>query len=356
MLWEPLESKLDGIAVVAISPDGPLAQIPFAALPGRCKGTYLLEDYAFAQLPTPQLLAELPAASPAGRKESPRAPGLLLVGDVDFGLKPAESQTGGLAVTFSALPGTRSEIDRIAGLYREQFGDRNLVIKSGDRASKTAVRQDLAGKQFVHLATHGFYGYLGSRADQLALADMTRGLTFAAEPAAVLVDEPSEETLVHPGLLSGIALAGANRTGSGSSVGLSDGVLTATEVADLDLRNVRLVVLSACESALGNLQSGEGMIGLQRALHVAGARTAVTTLWKVADAPTQALMVRFYGRLWRPLDVAPLTALRDAQLWLARDACRDPALVRALTLRPLEGRERLPPFYWAPFVLSGDWR
>src|SRR5262249_50869948 len=99
----------------------------------------------------------------------------------------------------------------------------------------------------------------------------------------------------HPGLLSGIALAGANLP---PRPGEDDGIMTALEVSSLDLQNVELAVLSACETGLGQTAGGEGTLGLQRAFQVAGARTTITSLWSVDDAATQTLMVEFYKRLW----------------------------------------------------------
>src|SRR5262245_42090026 len=111
------------------------------------------------------------------------------------------------------------------------------------------------------------------------------------------------------------------------------------EIASLDLRRVELAVLSACETGLGEAAGGEGMLGLQRAFQVAGAKTVMATLWKVDDEATQQFMRRFYQNLWlRKMD--KLEALRDTQRWM---------------LRQEDGKYR-DPFYWAAFVLSGDWR
>src|SRR5213078_1602900 len=99
----------------------------------------------------------------------------------------------------------------------------------------------------------------------------------------------------HPGLLSGIVLAGANRP---PQAGQDDGILTALEVAELDLGQVELATLSACETGLGEVAGGEGLLGLQRAFQVAGARSVVASLWKVDDRATQELMGAFYKAYW----------------------------------------------------------
>src|SRR5262245_48980639 len=149
----------------------------------------------------------------------------------------------------------------------------------------------------------------------------------------------------------GRGLAGANRP---PEPGQDDGILTAMEVAELDLRHVELAVLSACETGLGEVAGGEGVLGLQRAFQVAGARSTVTSLWQVPDRATRELMERFYAGLWdRKQPLGKLEALRQAQLWLLREG---PA--RGLTLDAPKGSgpRRAPPFYWAAFVLAGDWR
>ena len=117
------------------------------------------------------------------------------------------------------------------------------------------------------------------------------------------------------------------------------------EVAALDLGNVDLLVLSACETGLGELIGGEGVLGLQRACQIAGVRTTITSLWKVEDKATRQLMIRFYTNLWDK-KLTPLAALREAQLWLlTTDADGAPS-----------SQKRRPPRSWAAFTISGDWR
>src|SRR5262249_21741886 len=160
----------------------------------------------------------------------------------------------------------------------------------------------------------------------------------------------------HPGLLSGIVLAGANRP---PQLEQDDGVVTALEVADLDLSGVELAVLSACETGLGEVASGEGLLGLQRAFQVAGARATVASLWSVPDDPTRVLMERFYANLWQSKKkMTKLEALLEAQRWMLGKGSADTAVQRGMKRRgaPPDDSGRLPPYYWAAFVLSGDWR
>ena len=142
-------------------------------------------------------------------------------------------------------------------------------------------------------------------------------------------------------MLSGIALAGANRRPA--PIGADDGILTALEVASLDLSGCDLAVLSACETGLGMTAGGEGLLGLQRAFQVAGAHAVVASLWSVGDKPTQALMARFYENLWRK-NLPPAAALREAQLSMLREG-----LDRGLS-RPAPRRGPKPS---APLRFSG---
>jgi CHAT domain-containing protein len=130
----------------------------------------------------------------------------------------------------------------------------------------------------------------------------------------------------------------------------------------MDLSQVELVVLSACETGLGfDVEtSSEGLFGLQRAFHAAGAKTAVASLWTVPDQATRELMERFYLNLWSRR-MGKSAALREAQLWMLRDrVSEDPESARGLAeieeTPKLAANKRLPPYYWAAFVLSGDWR
>jgi CHAT domain-containing protein len=162
--------------------------------------------------------------------------------------------------------------------------------------------------------------------------------------------EQEDTAAADPGLLSGLVLAGANAP---PSDGRDDGILTALEVSQLDLGKVDLATLSACETGLGETAGGEGLLGLQRAFQVAGAKTVVATLWKIDDSASRALMSQFYENLWKK-KLPKIEALRQAQLTMLREGIK-----RGIELdaeRPPSQKHRMPPFYWAAFELSGDWR
>jgi CHAT domain-containing protein/Tfp pilus assembly protein PilF len=346
-LWVPLRKHLAGVKVVLVSPDEVLAQLPFSALPGDRPDSYLIEDVAVTVVPVPRLLPDLLRASPG-------APSLLMVGDVDFdaspttvlakGEDPTRGPPPGVLQSWKALPGTRAEADAIHKTFRANHPRAAVTDLRGQRATRQATRQAMTRHSHVHLATHGFFAPAGLRS---ALERSAREDRFGFFDRAGVSGW-------HPGLLSGIVLAGANRH---ASPGQDEGLLTALEVAGTDLSRVELAVLSACQTGLGEVAGGDGLLGLQRAFQVAGARSVLASLWQVPDQATQLLMVRFYDNLWSK-KMGKLEALRQAQLWLLREAAGKPDLLRGglrrlPAQRPHKGR--LPPYWWAAFVLSGTW-
>jgi CHAT domain-containing protein len=144
----------------------------------------------------------------------------------------------------------------------------------------------------------------------------------------------------NPLLSSGLILAGANHRNA-ATPDQDDGVLTAEEVAALDLRGVEWAVLSGCDTGVGEVRVGEGVMGLRRAFQVAGAKTVIMSLWPVEDQATHQWMTTLYeGRLTKKLGT--VNAVREASL----------AVLRQRRAKGLGAH----PFYWAPFVAAGDWR
>jgi CHAT domain-containing protein len=362
LVWQPLEPHVKGATTVLVSPDGALTRLPLAALPGSQPGTYLLEEVPLAVVPVPQLLPELLARGGPAAQGKAAAPSLLLVGDVDFDAAPAAAAAGaaspagargsrdGVLQKFGRLPATLGEISVAERYFKRLHRDGTATTLDGAEATEAAFRQQAPKHRYLHLATHGFFAPANLRS---ALAPAPGPAAGAKGLAAAEADWFGRQGVsgFHPGLLSGLVLAGANRPAAPDQ---DDGILTALEVAELDLGGVELAVLSACETGLGEEAGGEGLLGLQRAFQVAGARTVVASLWKVSDEATRQLMERFYANLWQK-KLPRLEALRQAQLWLLREGQG----VRGLVLdgdKRLEANRRLPPFYWAAFVLSGDWR
>jgi CHAT domain-containing protein len=281
------------------------------------------------------------------------APSLLLVGDVDYGGDPgagpdrgasrsaAVGTRDGLLSTFKKLPATGDEIASIGRYFKLRFRGAQPDEISGDLATEAALREAASRHRFLHLATHGYFApealksALGRTPGAATPGELFGGLGVSG---------------YHPGLLSGLALTGANVRPT--PLGQDDGILTALEVAELDLSGVELAVLSACETGLGAVAGGEGLLGLQRAFQVAGARSVVASLWTVGDEATRALMARFYENLWRN-GLPARAAMREAQLYMLREGVRR-GLVAVEPDRNGQKPDRVPPYYWAAFVLSTD--
>ncbi len=361
LVVDPLESHIKHAKVILISPDGALSRIPFTALPGKKPGAYLVEELAIAVVPVPQLLPELLDRRPA---EAADLPSLLVVGDVDYNADPGKHQLpadprqvgaasrAGPFRNWNRISGTRAEMDAIKDSFAKRFSGGKIITLRHDKATEVALRDEASRHPYLHLATHGFF----------APEEMKSALASAPgerfRPGDMFQHHPV--TGFHPGLLSGLVLAGANRP---AEIEKDDGILTALEVASLDLTNVELAVLSACDTGLGEVAGGEGLLGLQRAFQTAGARTVVASLWQVSDSATQMLMARFYENLWnKEKPMSKLEALRQAQIWMLREVPKDPKLMGKLRGVEFVDKDRAPkdgplsPKYWASFVLSGDWR
>jgi CHAT domain-containing protein len=221
---------------------------------------------------------------------------------------------------FSPLPEAHREARALLTLWSSHEKDAAGDLLLGTRAGESAFRRLAPGRRVVHVATHGFF--VGG-----ACAS-ARGA--GAEPLA-----PES-----PLLLSGLAFAGANRRDA-VAPGQDDGILTAEEVATLDLSGVEWAVLSACDTGTGDVLLQEGLLGLRRAFQMAGARTVVTSLWPVDDRGTRRWMEKLYALRWRDgLDTA--TSVRGAML-------------ATLAERRRKGLAT-DPFHWAGFVAAGDWR
>ncbi len=351
LVWTPLGKHLEGAKVVLVSPDGLLGQAPFAALPGAKLGTYLIEDVALAVVAVPSALPEM--LRPV-KKEDRLPPSLLVLGGLRY--QPEEGDTRPPAgedtraaprtgrETFAPLPGTRAEMLAVEASFRKLFkgGTARALTEGG--ASKPAVRKAIGAVRYAHFATHGWF------APETATSPFAGGGPAFAEGRAAAG--------WHPLLLSGLALSDAGHVPGPRE---EDGILTALEVSEMDLTRLELAVLSACETGLGVLAGGEGLLSMQRAFQAAGARSVIASLWKVDDDATRALMGDFYGLAWdpkRPLGAAE--ALRRAQLAMLNGKAEG-GKVRGVGLKPealkdMKAGTRVPPYYWAAFVLSGDWR
>lgn len=345
-LMRPVRKLLGDTKRIFISPDGALNLIPFAALVDE-NNKYLVETYSLNYLtgghdllrlrvrsgfrsgafifanPTYNLTNQPVAACQRRRAQR----GLSLetadadaADDMDAATR-RDIEYRGIDFTQVCYPPLRGTAEEAALITRALTNATVLM----DRQATEAALKALNAPSILHVATHGFF-----------LPDQPRDLNKETDVGASTVTNSE-----NPLLRSGLIMAGANQKSSGAG---EDGVLTAAEAAGLNLWGTKLVVLSACETGLGDVVNGAGVYGLRRALVLAGSQTQVMSLWQVSDAATRDLMTDYYRRLQR--GEGRTEAMRQAQLAMLR-GLNQPAVARA---------RRAHPYYWAAFISSGDWR
>jgi CHAT domain-containing protein/tetratricopeptide (TPR) repeat protein len=332
-VFDPLTEAIGAADRLLLAPDGGLLLLPFGVLPGQ-DGRQLIDEYTISYLTAARDVVRL------GERTRLRAgpPLVIAAPDYDAGAVTPEGEP------FRPLPGTWREGKRVA----ELLSVRPLL---GAEAVKTALEACRAPR-VLHLATHGFFlpPERPLPADEFAPGMTVRGIdpdrqtmvldgTVATPMQFVVAGDEAFERLSGHGLRSpllraGLALAGANTWlhGDVPPAAAGNGILTAEEVTGLDLSGTELVVLSACETGLGEVEPGEGVFGFRRSFVLAGARTVVLSLWKVADEQTRELMEDFYRLLQDGYPRAE--ALREAQLHLR---ARHPSASS-----------------WAAFICQGD--
>jgi CHAT domain-containing protein len=299
-LLGPVATKMAGKRILVVA-DGALLYLPFAALPvpGKSEPVPMVVEHEIVNVPSASVLAVLRRetkgrtppeklvavlADPVFEADDPRLPAAGVAAAV------ADAARGG-SPGYARLAATRQEADAIVALAPGGMARRAVGLEA---SRATAMSPDLAQYRIVHFATHGVF---------------------------------DNET---PGL-SGVVLSLFGERGQAQ-----DGVLRLHDIYELHLP-AELVVLSACNTALGKPVRGEGLVGIVRGFMYAGAKRVVASLWKVDDLATGEMMKRFYrGMLEEGL--SPAAALRQAQVSLWRQEWRR------------------SPYYWAAFVLQGEWR
>ena len=329
MIFTPLQSAIGKSRQIFLSPDGSLNLIPFEVLRDD-KGRYLIETHTFHYVSAGRDIAGYGIIKEKGQKA-------LLMGDPDFDLaarQTSEDKTKLLTrsrnmqgINFSRLPGTKEEVDAIAAIFGRSVAD----TYTGEWARELVLTQ-MNSPRILHLATHGFF--LSDQDWSSLMDEKSRGISIIGK------DNPSSKkpaNIENPFLRAGLALAGANR--SLALEGVAEGILTAEKILGLNLRGTDLVVLSACETGMGDVKNGEGVYGLRRAFTQAGAKSLVMSLWEVPDKETKELMVSFYKNL-QSGKMNRAAALRQA------------ALKQRETVKARYGSDN--PYYWAAFVFLGE--
>jgi CHAT domain-containing protein/Tfp pilus assembly protein PilF len=319
----PLRDQLTEVSHLILAPDSKLNLVPFEALIDP-QGHYELERYLVSYLTSGRDLLRLAA------HRAPRSLALIVAGP-DYGPLPSHPAPG--TVAFLPLPGARGEAADLGRYF-------SMSPMTDQQATKAALAA-LIGPAILHVATHGFYardpGTLGAPGSRDSSAQppaasasrALRGMRVEINSGTSSLPPPPSSSDPAEGLdRSGLAMAGANQG--------ADGIVTAREIAGFDWWGTQLVVLSACETGVGAVPSGEGVYGLRRALVLAGTESQVVSLWSVSDASTRALMRDYYSELSRGTGRAE--ALRQAKLHL------------------LHQPRYAHPHYWAAFIPAGDWR
>jgi CHAT domain-containing protein/tetratricopeptide (TPR) repeat protein len=334
-VMRPIRRLLGQTRHIFLSPDGALNLIPFAALVDE-NGKYLVENYSLTYLTSGRDLLRLQARAKSYGAPMVLANPLYDMPATQHAKQPATQNDESRHVldftvqNYKPLPGTAEEAAVLGKLLPDV-----RVLMQGD-ATENALKQ-VHGPRILHIATHGFF--LSNQPRDLPESSALRRVIddMALSPGPL----PQSEGWEGPLLRSGLILAGVRQQQSGTG---EDGVLTALETVGLDLWGTELVVLSACETGVGDVQNGEGVYGLRRALVLAGSQTQVMSLWKVSDAGTRDLMSAYYTRLQAGEERTE--ALRQVQLAMQRGE-----------LKPTQDAANYQhPYYWAAFILSGDWR
>lgn len=344
LFWEPISRRLEGIDKIYFAPDGVYNQISIYTLQNSKTKDYLLNEINLALVTnTKDILAENETFQSDGRsvffgypqysmgeeaeKDDAEDRGIRGVRGADRGMRSGSKNdlARGAAIPrgvrgnlvrymrsfngLGMLPGTKKEVELIDQLYGENERQRNTYFL--DKALEGEVKA-VKNPNILHIATHGFF------------LEQESDLEF------------EDKYVENPLLRSGLILAGANNFIQSGTITTEqngdDGILTAYEAMNLNLDKTDVVVLSACETGLGEIKNGEGVYGLQRAFQIAGADAVIMSMWTVDDDATQELMTTFYGE------------------WLSHG---DKQLAFNTAQKKLREKYKKP-YYWGAFVMIGE--
>jgi CHAT domain-containing protein len=329
LIWKPLETHLSGVKTIYYAPSGLLHRIAYAALLTD-ENYFLCNKYDLQAVSSTRNLiferAEKDNALIINQKQN-----LLIYGGIRYdgdslallaaAAEPKSSfwslmhkrlgvkKRGNETEAWAYLEGTKWEAERITQLFKKK--KRTVETKIGFAASETDFKNrqyQSVSPNLIHFATHGF-----------------------SYQKPILTTNQSFEMASNPLIRSGLVMAGANQVWLGQKpfADFEDGILTAYEISLMNLSNTKLVVLSACETGLGDIEGSEGVFGLQRAFKMAGVPYTMMSLWSVPDEQTAELMIQFYTYLIDNQSIT--TAFSNAQ--------------RAM-------QKKYSPYYWAGFVLA----
>ena len=340
LIWEPLEEELENVKIIYFAPSGELHRIGIEYVPVS-QTENISDKYSLHRVSSTRQLALI--------QDGTKGEQSILYGGINYDENTnatphvSTSSVGGvrganiiyrsnvdsllLRSSYEYLEGTKREVDQIADqMKRHQI--HYLYYSGADGSEESFKKLDGTKPKMMHIATHGFY-----------LTEEEAKLSNFARPQMELMmgdnqraGRPVEDK---PMTRSGLLFSGCNHAIHHEPIpdGVEDGILTAQEISTLDLRGLDLVVLSACQTALGDIASGEGVFGLQRGFKKAGAKTILMSIDKVDDEATRILMVEFYNNLMS--GKSKYQSLKDAQKYL----------------REYDNRKYDNPKYWASFIM-----
>jgi CHAT domain-containing protein/Tfp pilus assembly protein PilF len=312
LIWQPLENEVLRFSTVYFSATGLLHKISFASLSNEYN-EFLCDNYNLVQVSSTAQLAS------SERFEFSANSTASLFGGVKYSTEKTKR------VIWNYLPGSLAEIDSIYPKLKTQI---NVNYFSNENASEENFKEVVSKSNFIHIATHGFfYPDPDLIQKEIYKEESNEDIDFRGGGASYGIWNFVNNK--NPLMRSGLALAGSNDMWDRNIYEEGeDGVLTAQEVTTLNLRNTDLVVLSACETGLGDIRGNEGVYGLQRAFKMAGVHYLIMSLWQVPDEETAEFMIVFYTKLLIQKDIRQ--AFSDTQK---------------------EMRAKYDPYYWAAFVL-----
>lgn len=331
ILWQPIDSMLEGINTIYYAPSGLLNRINLAAIP-MGKKTLLSDQYTLVQLGnTRSLVFDEETQTDINARDA------LLLGGIQYEMDTAQIAPGTMEMkdsdeeksvleklsissrgnmsSWQYLPGTAIEVENISELL--VLNNYEVNLQEGVSATEEYLKDQKTSPRILHIATHGYFFPDPKDTTQQYMLDKN--------------NLPPIQLSEHPMVRSGLILAGANHVWQGNPAikYKEDGILTAYEISRMDLSNTELVILSACDTGLGEIEGNEGVYGLQRAFKIAGAKYVLMSLWQVPDEATQKLMTAFYTEWLGGMEIRE--ALQEAQKQIRK--------------------KYKEPYYWAGFVL-----
>ncbi|MBN4082140.1 CHAT domain-containing protein, partial [bacterium AH-315-B15] len=318
LIWKPMEKELENAKRVYISPVGLLHKISFAAL-AKEQDIYLCDIYDIEMKSSTGKIVLSDHASSGGNVLGDNS-SIALFGGIDYNTDSTSFEI------WPYLEGSLGETQQIEKILKKEKLSYSYYSQ---RSATEANFKEIASKaSILHVATHGFFYQDPEAVTDRMIDEQESNIDMVFRGGMSGMGMNTFVNSTNPMMRSGLAFAGANDVWNRLSIEGEDGVLTAAEVATLDLRKAELVVLSACETGLGDIKEFEGVYGLQRSFKMAGVKYLIMSLWQVPDKETSQFMTTFYKQLAKTNDIK-----------LSFDETQR------------EMRKKYDPYYWAAFVL-----